>query len=45
VILAVNSKAVSTPDQLRHIIGKAGKHIALLVKRKDMEVYVPVDLG
>lgn len=45
VILAINSKPVSTPDQLRHLIGKAGKHIALLVKRKDMEVYVPVDLG
>jgi len=45
VILAVNSKPVTTPDQLRHLIGKAGKHIALLVKRKDMEVYVPVDLG
>ena len=44
VILSVNGEAVSTPDQLRGIIAKAGKRVALLVQRESVRLFVPVDL-
>mgnify|MGYP000929733158 CR=1 FL=1 len=44
VILSVNGEAVSTPDQLRGIIAKAGKRVALLVQRENVRLFVPVDL-
>jgi serine protease Do len=45
VILAVNNQPVKSVDQLRRLVDKAGKHVALLVQREDAKVYVPVDLG
>ncbi len=45
VILSVNGEAVSTPDQLRSIIAKAGKRVALLVQRESARLFVPVDLN
>jgi serine protease Do len=45
VILAVNNQPVKSIDQLRRLVDKAGKHVALLVQREDAKVYVPVDLG
>ena len=45
VILAVNNQPVKSVDQLRRLVSKAGKHLALLVQREDAKVYVPVDLG
>jgi serine protease Do len=45
VILAVNNQPVKSVQQLRGLIDKAGKHVALLVQRDDAKVYVPIDLG
>ena len=45
VILAVNNQPVKDVEQLRRLVDKAGRHVALLVQREDAKVYVPVDLG
>ena len=45
VILALNNQPVKSVAQLRRLVDKAGKHVALLVQREDAKVYVPVDLG
>jgi serine protease Do len=45
VILAVNNQPVKSVKDLRGLIDKAGKHVALLVQRDDAKVYVPIDLG
>ena len=45
VILAVNGEAVSTPEQLKTIVGRAGKRVALLIQRDEARLFVPVDLN
>ncbi|MBA3492710.1 MAG: PDZ domain-containing protein [Gammaproteobacteria bacterium] len=45
VILAVNNRPVSDPAQIKKLIDKSGSQIAILVKRDDMEIYLPVRLG
>jgi len=45
VILALNDQPVRDVAQLRRLIGRAGKHVALLVQRDEAKMYVPVDLG
>src|SRR5712671_5394979 len=40
VILAVNNHSVKSAKELRGLIDKAGKHIALLVQRDDAKIYV-----
>jgi len=45
VILAVNSQRVKSVEQLRRLLDKAGKHVALLVQRDEAKIYVPIDLG
>jgi serine protease Do len=45
VILALNNQPVKTPEQLRGLVAKAGKRVALLVQRDDAKMFVPVDLG
>ena len=45
VILALNHEPVKSVSQLRHLLDKSGKHVALLVQRNDAKIYVPVDLG
>ncbi|HVC12279.1 MAG TPA: DegQ family serine endoprotease [Burkholderiales bacterium] len=45
IILAVNGTPVKSIAQLREIIAKAGKHVALLIQRDDAKIFVPVDLG
>jgi serine protease Do len=45
VILAVNNREVKSVEQLRGMIAKAGKHVALLVQRDEAKIFVPVDLG
>lgn len=45
VILALNNKAVKSVNELRRLLDKAGKHVALLVQRNDSKIYVPVTLG
>jgi serine protease Do len=45
VILAVNGSRVGTVDQLSEQVVKAGKKIALLVKRGDRTMFVPIKTG
>ena len=45
VILSVNDTPVKNVAQLRALVSKAGKRIAVLVQREDAKLYVPVDLG
>ena len=45
VILSFNGTPVKSADQLKNLVSKAGKHVALLVQRENMKTFVPVDLG
>ena len=45
VILAVNGNPVTSVAQLRALVTRAGKHVALLIQREDAKIFVPVDLG
>jgi serine protease Do len=45
VVLAVNGERIVSAEQLRSLIGKAGKRIAVLVERGDSRIFIPVDLG
>ena len=45
VILAVNGTPVKDVGELRRLIDKSGKSIAVLVQREDAQIYVPVNLG
>jgi serine protease Do len=43
--MAVNNTPVASPEQLRSLVEKAKGTIALLVRRGDASLYVPIDLG
>ena len=45
IILRVNNTPVGSARQLRSLIDKAGKHVALLVQHGDATIFVPIDLG
>jgi serine protease Do len=45
IILRVDNTPVGSARELRSLVDKAGKHIALLVQHGDATVFVPVDLG
>jgi serine protease Do len=45
VILAVNGQPVTSAQQLKTIVSKAGDSIALLIQRDNAQIFVPVDLG
>jgi len=45
VILSVNGTPVKSLEEMRALIGKAGKHVALLVQREDVRMFVSVPLG
>ena len=45
VIVAVNNTPVKSVDELRGLIEKAGKTVALLVQRQDARIFIPVTLG
>ncbi len=45
VIVAVNGTPVKSVEQLRSLAAKAGKNVALLVRRNDATIFVPVELG
>jgi serine protease Do len=45
VILAINNQPVKGVEQLRRVLAKAGKHVALLVQRDEARMYVPIELG
>lgn len=45
IIVSINGEHVGSPEQLRSLIAKAGKRIAVLVERGDARIFIPVDLG
>ena len=45
IILSVNNAPVKDVGQLRGLITKAGKSVALLLQRNDNKIFVPVELG
>jgi serine protease Do len=45
VILSLNGKPVKSVEELKALVSKAGKKVALLVLREDARIFVPVDLG
>ncbi len=45
IVIAVNGEAISSTEQLRNLISKAGKRIAVLVDRGNARIFIPVDLG
>jgi len=45
VVLAVNGETVSTVDGLRALAAKARDRAALLIRRDDAKIFVPLDLG
>jgi len=45
IILSLNGNKVSSVEELRSLVDKAGKRVALLVQREDAKIFVPVDLG
>lgn len=44
VLLSVNGEPVSSVEQLRSLISKASKRVALLIQRDDARLFVPVDI-
>jgi serine protease Do len=45
VILSLNGTPVKSAEQLKELVTRAGKHVAILVKRDEAKIFVPVDLG
>ncbi|TRZ55410.1 MAG: DegQ family serine endoprotease [Rhodocyclaceae bacterium] len=45
ILLSLNGVTVNGVERLRELVAKAGKHVALLVKRDDGKIFIPVDLG
>jgi serine protease Do len=45
VILSVNGTPVKSVEQLKSLIGKDNKHLALLIQRGDAKIFIPVTLG
>ncbi|TAK66531.1 MAG: Do family serine endopeptidase, partial [Betaproteobacteria bacterium] len=45
LLLAVNGTPVQSVEQLRALVAKSGKTMALLIQRDDGKIFVPVDIG
>jgi len=45
VLLAVNGTPVKSVEQVRAMVASAGKSVALLIKRGDEKIFVPVRIG
>ena len=45
VILSANGKEVRSVEDLRKIVEKSDKHVALLIQRGDTQIFVPVAAG
>ena len=45
VVLSVNGEPVSSVEQLRSIVAKASKRVALLIQRDEFKLFVPIELG
>jgi serine protease Do len=45
VILAVNTQPVKSVEELKALVTKSGKSVALLVQRDNAQIFIPVTLG
>ena len=45
IIVALNGTPVRSAKELQELASRAGKHVALLVQRNDVKLFVPLDLG
>jgi len=45
IVLSVNGEAITSTEQLRNLVTKADKRIAILVDRGNARIFIPVDLG
>jgi serine protease Do len=45
IVLSLDNAPVASAPQLRDLVRKSGRHVALLVQHQDARIYVPVDLG
>jgi serine protease Do len=45
VLLSVNGRPVASVDQVRDLVGKASKSVALLIQRGDDKIFIPVRIG
>ena len=45
VLLSVNGKPVGSVEQVRELVARADKSVALLIQRGDQRIFIPVRLG
>ncbi len=45
IVLSVNGQPVNSVRQLRTLVAKAGKHLALLIEHEGDKIFIPIDLG
>jgi serine protease Do len=45
VLLSVNGRPVNSIEQVRDVVGKSSKSVALLIQRGDDKIFIPVRLG
>jgi serine protease Do len=45
VLLSVNGRPVSTVEQVRDVVAKSSKSVALLIQRGDEKIFIPVRIG
>jgi serine protease Do len=45
VLLAVNGRPVNTVEQVREVVGKSAKSVALLIQRGRDQIFIPVRIG
>jgi serine protease Do len=45
IVLAVNGTPVSTVDQVKSVVEKSQKSVALLIQRGDDKIFVPIRIG
>jgi len=44
-LLSVNGRAVNSVEQVREVVAKSDKSVALLIQRGDERIFIPVRLG
>ncbi|MES2077358.1 MAG: Do family serine endopeptidase [Pseudomonadota bacterium] len=45
VLLSVNGRSVNSVEQVREVVAKSDKSVALLIQRGDEKIFIPVRLG
>jgi serine protease Do len=45
VLLSVNGRPVTSVDQVRDVVGKSSKSVALLIQRGNDKIFIPVRIG